>query len=398
MSAQEGYAPTDEFKARARVAELEAKLAELIAAAHKAGWNGVENSKILSVFIESLGEERDDLSKRIAELEAQPDLSGEVASLRNQEQRDQKRIAELESQLAALVNRIAELSCEWRSEARLPALREMSNSLQLETLAAELDALPGGSVSTSELAVTNVVLRERIAELEKRLEVLDDAFDRLKTVVDESFGMQEVLEPDDLVTRLEELDSLRNRRLGESLLQGERDQKRIAELEKRAETAEANYRFMVERAADAKLDGYRELGERAAAAENERDDLRKRIKELKSQLADERDQRAWFARYHEAAALACGALDVPGGGFDPDGVVRRIEALKSQLAAERAANAEFDAALVWLAENAELLATRWQTVSPLREYAWEEFDHTAPASIRAALVRLHKRATGGTDG
>jgi len=35
--------------------------------------------------------------------------------------------------------------------------------------------------------------------------------------------------------------------------------------------AEANYRFMVERAADEKLDGYRELGARAAAAENERD-------------------------------------------------------------------------------------------------------------------------------
>lgn len=31
---------------------------------------------------------------------------------------------------------------------------------------------------------------------------------------------------------------------------------------------------MVERAADQKLDGYRELGERVAAAENERDDLR----------------------------------------------------------------------------------------------------------------------------
>lgn len=42
---------------------------------------------------------------------------------------------------------------------------------------------------------------------------------------------------------------------------------RVAELEQRAEKAEANYRFMVERAADAKLEGYRELGQRAAAAE-----------------------------------------------------------------------------------------------------------------------------------
>jgi hypothetical protein len=38
-----------------------------------------------------------------------------------------------------------------------------------------------------------------------------------------------------------------------------------------AEKAEANYRFMVERAADEKLDGYRALGERAAAAEAARD-------------------------------------------------------------------------------------------------------------------------------
>lgn len=40
----------------------------------------------------------------------------------------------------------------------------------------------------------------------------------------------------------------------------------------RADAAEANYRFMVERAADARLDGYRELAARAATAERERDD------------------------------------------------------------------------------------------------------------------------------
>jgi hypothetical protein len=41
----------------------------------------------------------------------------------------------------------------------------------------------------------------------------------------------------------------------------------------RADTAEVNYRFMIERAADEKLDGYRELGQRAANAERERDDV-----------------------------------------------------------------------------------------------------------------------------
>lgn len=44
--------------------------------------------------------------------------------------------------------------------------------------------------------------------------------------------------------------------------------KTMRELYTKAETAEKNYRFMVEKAADEKLDGYRELGQRAARAEN----------------------------------------------------------------------------------------------------------------------------------
>lgn len=43
---------------------------------------------------------------------------------------------------------------------------------------------------------------------------------------------------------------------------------RIAEAERERDEARANYHFMVERAADQKLDGYRELGQRAANAEN----------------------------------------------------------------------------------------------------------------------------------
>jgi hypothetical protein len=49
--------------------------------------------------------------------------------------------------------------------------------------------------------------------------------------------------------------------------------------------AEANYRFMVERAADEKLDGYRELGARAAAAENERDRLGSREDFVRAEAA-----------------------------------------------------------------------------------------------------------------
>ena len=39
------------------------------------------------------------------------------------------------------------------------------------------------------------------------------------------------------------------------------------------DAARRNYQFMVDRVADEKLDGYRELGSRAAAAENDRDKI-----------------------------------------------------------------------------------------------------------------------------
>lgn len=49
----------------------------------------------------------------------------------------------------------------------------------------------------------------------------------------------------------------------------------------RATTAESNYRFMVERAANQKLDGYRELAQRAAEAENARDVALQELRALK---------------------------------------------------------------------------------------------------------------------
>jgi len=58
-------------------------------------------------------------------------------------------------------------------------------------------------------------------------------------------------------------------------------------LRERAEKAEANYAFMVERAANQHLDGYRELGARAAAAENEADRLRARLREVAQVLIAE---------------------------------------------------------------------------------------------------------------
>lgn len=55
----------------------------------------------------------------------------------------------------------------------------------------------------------------------------------------------------------------------------------------RAEKAEANYAFMVERAVNEKLDGYQELGARAASAENEADRLRARLRETAKILITE---------------------------------------------------------------------------------------------------------------
>ncbi len=47
--------------------------------------------------------------------------------------------------------------------------------------------------------------------------------------------------------------------------------------------AQANYRFMVERAADQKLDGYRELGARLAASEERADALRAQLAEKEAE-------------------------------------------------------------------------------------------------------------------
>lgn len=66
------------------------------------------------------------------------------------------------------------------------------------------------------------------------------------------------------------------------------------ELRERAEKAEANYRFMVERAADEKLDGYRELGSKCAALE-------------------ERAEKAEAAAKRGFHKLVLGASDDPAG-------------------------------------------------------------------------------------
>lgn len=55
----------------------------------------------------------------------------------------------------------------------------------------------------------------------------------------------------------------------------------IERLTKERNKAQENYQFMVNRAADEKLDGYRGLGARAASAENSADALRREVAELR---------------------------------------------------------------------------------------------------------------------
>lgn len=92
-----------------------------------------------------------------------------------------------------------------------------------------------------------------------------------------------------------------------------------SELAEKLREAEGNYRFMVENAANVKLDGYRDLGERVAKAEAERDGskraadehlleaaslaadnvrLEEQLAETKRELEQERERGPKFLRAH----------------------------------------------------------------------------------------------------
>jgi hypothetical protein len=73
--------------------------------------------------------------------------------------------------------------------------------------------------------------------------------------------------------------------------------RRIAELERERDTAQANYQFMVERAANEKLDGYRELGQRCADAMTRAESAERRLAEAE-QLTREYTQPT--VQYHDS--------------------------------------------------------------------------------------------------
>jgi hypothetical protein len=106
------------------------------------------------------------------------------------------------------------------------------------------------------------------------------------------------------------------------------------------EKAESNYAFMVERAANEKLDGYRELGARAAAAENERDELRAENRKL-------RDVLEWVNT--QCPGKCAGVCDAALRGEDAARMVRLRE-----LADEKAHEEERALVVAWLRNEAGL--------------------------------------------
>lgn len=61
---------------------------------------------------------------------------------------------------------------------------------------------------------------------------------------------------------------------------------RITELEAERDKAQANYQFMVNRACNEKLDGYRELGSKCASLEEERDVALTEVARLKAEIEE----------------------------------------------------------------------------------------------------------------
>lgn len=97
--------------------------------------------------------------------------------------------------------------------------------------------------------------------------------------------------------------------------------------------ARRNYAFMVERAADEKLDGYRELGARVARAEQERDEAR-------AELAGRLPLDATAAAHHVEAILRDYGATFAALADVPPGTQRAIHALWAELAAEVEASLE----------------------------------------------------------
>lgn len=150
----------------------------------------------------------------------------------------------------------------------------------------------------------------------------------------------------------------------------ERDQLR-AEVEK----LKGDIRCMVEKAADKCLDGYRELGEKAANAENMRDDLKRERDQLRAELAEKGDklQRAlgdleslpWASSKELGAEIKHLRADIEQMELDNDRLTLKVMELVNQRDSLQAtiSNLETGMGLRIAAAEAQL-ATRTEVILP----------------------------------
>ena len=101
----------------------------------------------------------------------------------------------------------------------------------------------------------------------------------------------------------------------DALATEEQLQEEVERLRKDRDDYKAKYEFMVERAANEKLDGYRELGAKCASLEQERDEARAKVALLRQALKDYyhecRCQRTEMDEINRQAYAALRATDGP---------------------------------------------------------------------------------------
>ena len=141
-----------------------AKITGIVQVCEKHGWNGVENSKILTAFLDSALQERQQLREEVALLKKQPSL--EVAGLKEQLTEQNKEVMALRTQLDTL------------RTATEKVLRYASHMIDRECKAILEEALNNSPkseptpVNVSELQRAVIWLKSRMKEAREEIAVL----------------------------------------------------------------------------------------------------------------------------------------------------------------------------------------------------------------------------------
>jgi hypothetical protein len=157
-----------------------------------------------------------------------------------------------------------------------------------------------------------------------------------------------------------------------------------------------NYQFMVDRAADEKLDGYRELAALAAAAENERDDLRRVVDEFRT--VDIPAHVAEIDRLRGALEASTVVPDDADGTASidacvPDSVVATLRGLRARLATAERQRGELMEMLA--ATEVALGTARRAMQGDVFDYGTTSAAFKAGQAARALLARIEREVAGG---